>query len=218
MSAVEEFVDKTGDLILRLWDHGQNFFWAVASAGAVIFLILSAGWWFGLGAGPALFGTYGFPALILAAVGGIFGIWRKLQDRPKPTVYLIPEDGQSFWAQSRQKDGRVTTQFCFRMQATNLTDEPIKLSALRLIRPHIRRSDDDLARHVLTRHPDNNVYGFEFPIMPKAVSQASCDIIIDRPIGKPGSRITAIVGVSDQRGQWHNVKFRKLRSLNQTPV
>jgi hypothetical protein len=27
----------------------------------------------------------------------------------------------------------VTTQFCFRMQATNLTDEPVKLSALKLI-------------------------------------------------------------------------------------
>ena len=205
---------------MRLWDHGQNFLdegrrfsrsgdlpdplgrmvvWPRRWTCAVRDIRIS-------GAGNP------------GRRGGIFGIWRKLQDRPKPTVYLIPEDGQSFWAQSRQKDGRVTTQFCFRMQATDLTDEPIKLSALRLIRPRIRRSDDDLARHVLTRHSDNNVYGFEFPIMPKAVSQASCDIIIDRPIGKPGSRITAIVGVSDQRGQWHNVKFRKLRSLDQTPV
>jgi hypothetical protein len=218
MSGVGEFVDKTGDLILRLWERGQNFLWAVASAGAAVFLILLAGWWFGIGNGADLFEAYAFPALILAIVGGIFGVWRKLEDRPKPTVFLIAEVGQSFWAQSRQSDGRVTTQFCLRMQATNLTNGPIKLSGVRLIRPRIKRSDDELARHVITQHPENDVYGFDFPIMPKAVSKASCVLIVDRPIGDLGTSITAVAAVSDQHGRWHKVKFEKLRGMNQGPV
>jgi hypothetical protein len=212
-----EFFDKAGDLILRLWERGQNFLWAVATVGAAVFVILSTGWWFGLGNGPDLFKTYGLPALMVAVGGVIFGVWRKLNDRPKATVYLIADEAQSFWGQSRQPDGRVTTQFCFRMQVTNLTDEPITLSTLKLVRPRTKRSDNELARHVITRHPTDNMYSFEFPILPKAISRASCDFIIDRPIGEPGKTITA-VAISDQRGRWHKVKFEKLRSVNQGPV
>jgi hypothetical protein len=211
MSVVAELFDKAGDLILRLWDRGQYFFWAVASVGTAILAVLSAGWWFGLGNAPDLFRAYGFPALILALCGAVFGIWRKLEDRSKPSLSLIPDEAQSFWAQSRQQDGRVTTQFCFRMQATNLTDEPVKLSALKLIRPRIKRGVNELARHVMTRHHADNVYGFEFAITPKSISKTSCDIILDKPVGKPGATITAVVAVSDQRGRWHKVKFQKLR-------
>src|SRR6266851_4380850 len=104
MSVAGELVGKVGDLIWRIWERGQNFFWAVASVGAAIFVILSAGWWFGLGSGPDLFKAYGFVALMVAICGGIFGVWRKLDDRAKPTVFLIADAGQSFWAQSRQTD------------------------------------------------------------------------------------------------------------------
>jgi hypothetical protein len=216
--SVGELVDKTGDLILRLWERGQNFLWAVASAGAAVFVILLAGWRFAIGNGADLFEAYGFLALMVAIVGGTFGVWRKLEDRPKPTVFLIAEVDQSFWAQSRQTDGRVTTQFCLRMQATNLTDGPIKLSGVRLIRPRIKRTDNELARQVITEHPENNIYGLEFSIMPKAVSNASCVLIVDRPIGEPGTSITAVAAVSDQHGRWHKVRFEKLRGMNQGPV
>jgi hypothetical protein len=144
------------------------------------------------------------------------GAWRKLEDRPKPTIHLIADEGQSFWAQSRQGDGRVTTQFCLRMQAANLTDRKIKLSGLRLIRPRIRPRDE-LTKHVFTRHPTEDTYGFEFPIMPRAVSRASCDVIVCRPIGTPGETITAVVKISDQHGRWHKVKFGKLPGLNRNP-
>ena len=217
MSVISELFDKTGDLILRLWDRGQYFFWAVTSLGAGIFTLLWAGWWFELGNAPDLFRAYGFLALIVALAGAVLGTWRTIENRSKATVFLIPDEAQSFWAQSRQQDGRVTTQFCFRMQATNLTDESVKLSALRLIRPRIKRADE-LAQHVMTRHPTDNVYGFEFAIPPKAMSRASCDIIANKPIGKPGSAISALIALSDQRGRWHKVKFRHLRGMNQGPV
>ena len=121
----------------------------------------------------------------------------------------MADDRLSFWAQSRQQDGGVHTQYCFHMQATNLTDEPVRLSILRLVRPRIKRSHNELARYVRMCEP---------AIMPRAISEVSCDIIVDRLIGEPGKVITAVVEVSDQRGQWHKVKFAKLRSANQRPV
>jgi hypothetical protein len=122
---------------------------------------------------------------------------------------MMADDRLSFWPQSRQQDGGVHTQYCFHMQATNLTDEPVRLSILRLVRPRIKRSHNELARYVRMCEP---------AIMPRAISEVSCDIIVDRLIGEPGKVITAVVEVSDQRGQWHKVKFAKLRSANQRPV
>jgi hypothetical protein len=217
MSIVGEIVEKLEGAILRLWERGENFFWAVALAGAAAFLILLAGWWLSIGNGAELFNAYGWIALIVAIGGAIFAALRKLDDR-KPTVFLIADEGQSFWSQSRQGDGRVTTQFCFRMQATNLTNDPVRLSAFRLITPRIKHSDNEIARHVLTEHPTRNSYGSEFAIMPRAIASASCDLIVDRAIGKPGATVTAVVAVSDQRGRWHKVRFQKLRGLNQGPV
>jgi len=55
-------------------------------------------------------------------------------------------------------------------------------------------------------------------IMPRATSEVSCDVIVNGPIGEPGKAITAVVEVSDQRGQWHKVKFAELRSVNKAPI
>jgi hypothetical protein len=88
MSFVGELVDKAGDWILRLWERGQNFLWAVASIGTAVFMILAVGWWFGLGSGPDLFKAYGFPALIVAVGGGIFGVWRKWGAVPSPQFFF----------------------------------------------------------------------------------------------------------------------------------
>jgi hypothetical protein len=52
--------------------------------------------------------------------------------------------------------------------------------------------------------------------MPGAVSRVSCDIIVDRPIGKRGRKITAVITVSDQSGHWHKLKFKKLKCMPQT--
>jgi hypothetical protein len=214
-----EFSTTTlGDLVLRLWERGEKFLWSLTAASAAVFAILCGGWFFRLGTVPAVFQSYGLLTLLLTVGLGILAGFRTWDGRPPKTVHLIADDFQSFWSQSRQKDGRITTQFCFRMKVTNLTDGPIVLSTLRLLKPRLRRDDDELARHILTRHTSANVYGFDNPIVPGAISRASCDIIVDRPIGKAGRKITAIAAISDQRGRWHKLKFEKLRSVNDKPV
>jgi len=88
----------------------------------------AGGWFFRLGGVPDVFQNYGL-LLLLSTVGlGILAGFRTWDGVPPKTVHLIADDFQSFWSQSRQKDGRITTQFCFRMKVTNLTDGPIVLS------------------------------------------------------------------------------------------
>jgi len=212
------FLDQIAELAARSWERGKFFLWGIACAGAAVFILLLSGKRYDIGNAAALYDSYAVLALLLGVVAGVLAMWRTIEGRSPPSVRLIPNNQQSFWGQSRQPSGNVITQYSFRMQVTNLTDHLVKLSALRMIKPRLRRSDEELALHVLTRHPDNNTYGFEFPIRPRALSQASCDVIVNRAIGTPGKRITAIVKISDQRGRWHKVKFEKLRPMNQGPV
>jgi len=124
-------------------------------------------------------------------------------------VHLIPNNAQSLWTQSKQTDGRVTTQFSFGMQATNLTDTVIQLSEARISRPWTRGARV-LANVLITRNPNPNVntFGHANPILPRAISEASCTIMLDRAIGRQGRPMTAVLKVSDQSGRWHKVKFK----------
>jgi hypothetical protein len=204
-------------MVLRLWERGLYFFWVVESASAAMFIVLLAAWWFQLRNGLDVFKTYGWLPLTVAIGAAILGIWRKLEERPTPTVFLVGNEDQSFWGQSRQKDGHVITQFCSRMHATNLTSDPVELRGLKLIQPRVKRDYKELASRVITQHSTQNVYG-QYPINPQAFSRVCCDLIVDRPLGKPGETIRAIVAVSDERGRWHKVKFDKLRSSTRSGV
>jgi hypothetical protein len=209
------FPEKIAEIAAQAWERGKYFLWAIACAGAVVFAVLLAGKRYDLGNAAILYDTYGVAALLVGIVASILAGWRTIEGRTPPSVHLIPDDQQSFWSQCRQPNGNVTTQFCFRMQATNLAGHNVKLSALRLTKPRLRRNDEMLACHLLTRHPFDNTYGFEFPIHPRAVSRASGDVIVNRAVGTPRTRMTAVIKVSDQRGRWHKVKFRRLRSVSQ---
>ncbi len=211
MTVVGVSAEKIEGAILRLWERVLYFFWAVAAAGAAIFIILLAAWWFKLGNGADVFKAYGWLPLTVTTGAAIFGIWRWLDGRPATTVFLVPADDQSFWRQSPQNDGRVTTQFCFRMHVMNLTGNSVTLTRLKLIRPRFRSDCKELASRVITQHPTQNDYG-EHAILPHAFSRVCCDLILDRPIGKPGKSMNAVVAVADEHGRFHNVKFEKLRS------
>lgn len=207
--------EKWIGLLLQLWERSVSLLGALAAVCAATCAILAVCWFFEIGGAAAAFPAYGPWLAIGAFAFGILSGAKIIEQRLSKTVHLMADDRQSFWSQTRQTDGEVTTQFVFRMRATNLTDKPILLSTVRLLRPRIRRRDHEIARHIFTRHPgpNSNLYGSEYPISPGGTSSASSDIIVDRPIGRLGQAITAVVAVSDQFGRWHKVKFEKLRCI-----
>jgi hypothetical protein len=143
----------------------------------------------------------------LAAVKTIVGHYRA------PSVHLIADETQSLWGQSRQPDGRTTTQLSFQAQATNLTDNFIKLSAVRISRPWTRARV--LTKMLATRHPDYprvNMFSREYSIAPGAVSYVTGTLILEGAIGRAGKPMNAVLRISDQFGRWHKMKL-KLVSL-----
>jgi hypothetical protein len=75
MTVVGVSAEKTGAGSLRLWERGL-YFWAVAAAGAAIFVVLLAAWWFQLANGPDVFRAYGWLPLTVTIAAAFFGVWR----------------------------------------------------------------------------------------------------------------------------------------------
>ena len=119
-----------------------------------------------------------------------------------------PDERQSWWEQWTYPDGRTTTSLCLHLEATNLTDTPIRFSAARLTRPHTwaRVLEND----VIIRSPDyprDNRYSRENPILPFGTARVMSIIIFEKAIGRPGDRLQATLRLSDQFDRWHKLKF-----------
>jgi hypothetical protein len=197
------------EMLLRLWERSVPMLAALAAICIATVAVLGLCWFFGVGPAAA-FTDYGVWLMVSAIAFAILAVFKKIEGRPGKALHLIADEQQSFWAQSRQSDGRITTQFAFRFQATNLTDQAITFVTCRLVRPWLPRGVY-LSRNVIVRHPQRDIFGSEYPILPRGTSPASCGFIVNRPIGKPGRIIVAVVSVSDQFGRWHKLKFKELR-------
>jgi hypothetical protein len=82
MPAVGGPAEKIGGVILRLWDRGLYFFWAVACASAAVFIVFLTASRFHPGNGHDVFKSYGWLPLMVAIGGAILGSWRWLDERP----------------------------------------------------------------------------------------------------------------------------------------
>jgi hypothetical protein len=139
----------------------------------------------------------------------LWALVRTISDRKRPTLLLIGDENRSYWYEWRYPDGRATTQFCFWLEATNLTNTPIRLSAARLMRPRtwtpLTESD------VLTRSPDyprDTRYSHENSILPYDTARVMSTLAFDKRIAGPGRRLETTLKMSDQFGRWHKVRFK----------
>jgi hypothetical protein len=200
------------DAIISFWGRSAVLLWCLATVCFLSLIALAVGAHFHFGDAPGLFAAYGtilglaFPALL------VFAAFKTYSERPKPILSLIPNEHQSFWGQSRQPSGQITTQFCLRFQATNLSDGAIMLSEIRLLRPSVRRRRI-LTKHLLVRHPRGNTYGFTNPIEPHSLTFASGDIIVDHPVGRVGQPMRVTIQVQDHAGRWHKLVFPHVPSI-----
>jgi hypothetical protein len=206
-----DWLSKGFDVLFQLWERGGAILlWALTAISAVVFAVLVAGAVIGVAEAGLALESYGLLLVLAVVAFGILAAVKTIQSRYRsPTVHLIADETQSFWSQSKQQDGRITTQLSFRAQVTNLTDDVIKLSDVRISRPWTQARL--LAKVLLTRHPhypEVRLFSHENPIAPRAISEVHCTFMLERAIGRPGRPMIAVFKISDQLGRWHKVKLK----------
>ncbi len=199
---------QAGNLVLSWWRQGKWFLRGVAAAAAALAaLVLPTARFMG-GMSAEVFAKSELSAWGIFVVFVALAVFRTWEDRPSKTVHMIADEAQSFWGQARQSDGHVWTTFNLHMQATNLSDHPILLTRLRLLKPRIR-GGDNVPRYVATRNPQEETFS-DNPIPSGETFAAHCLLVIDRPIGKINRDIALVAEISDERGTRHKVRFVKL--------
>jgi hypothetical protein len=211
---------SAGDLIATMWQRGALLLWTIAAACLVVFvaLLVAARWH--LGDAEGLLATYGIGLAVASLTLIVFAISKTYSERTaeqarRPLV-LIANERQSQWAQARQPSGEVITHITLRFQATNLSDGSVMLSAIRLIRPWVRKLR--IRETILSvRSPTGSEYGFEFPIMPHSLTQGSTHFVIDRPVGRIGKTMRIVVRVQDHAGRWYRLVFPHVHMVGPVP-
>jgi hypothetical protein len=106
--------------------------------------------------------------------------------------------------------GNSATQLVLDFRVTNLTNGPLLLSDIALVRP---RTFDRLVVKTLATYsalletfsPDNFVERH-------STAPATSTFLIERDIGKPGKSLKVIADLIDQRGNRTRLKYRKLQN------
>lgn len=214
MSAFENF----GNMVLRLWEHGQAFLWGCAASCALVFALLCGGWYFGFGTVTTVLAQYGLFVLIAGVVFVALAIARTVEARPKRELFFIPNEEQSIWGHARQGTGEVYTNFNFRMAATNTSDGAVHLSKPRVVWPLRACCCEQVTAVLMTQNTTTFHASQEFAIAAHERTQVSGVIALKGNILRPGKRLTFVVSVSDHQGRRRRIKFRHVRASNDRPV
>ncbi|THD60776.1 hypothetical protein [Phenylobacterium sp.] len=189
---------------VKLWERGSLFLWALAIALiSVGVLSLSLGLYlpdFHPGAWPVWVLALGLGCLILA-------LFKTYQERTIKTLVFFPNIQQSFWHHAPQTDGRKLTQIALRGRMTNVSNQPIYPSEVKLVRPRSRVEHKIL----MTQEQGGPTYSSNFAVPPGDRGQFSAHFFVDGFVGAPPKPYTVVISVCDQLGHWHRVRFVNLR-------
>lgn len=192
---------------MQVWDHREAVSWSLVAAGVVGYALLFAGAYFGWGGMRGAFASYGVGLLAGTVVLAIIAAGITWEKRANPTVHLVGDAAQSHWERTVGPGGETITALNFQMQATNISRGPIRVSLACLLRPRVGNPEVD----VKMRDPLTNQFGDAPPMEPNETRDIRFTFNVDKPIGRPGKAITAVVALSDQLGRLHKFKFKQLQ-------
>jgi hypothetical protein len=186
--------------ITSIWARGALFLSCLATLCLIVFLTLAALAYWQISDASALFASYGTLLFLLFLVFTVLAAFKAYSERPKPILSLLP-NVHSYCVQSLQTDGNIRTHLALRFQATNLADETIVLSALRLRRPYIRRS---ALLYTQLRPP-------RIIVEPRSIiTDCVASLALNCRLGRVGNTKRVVVALQDHVGRWHKLVFPHL--------
>ncbi len=216
-TASDGTLKTAGERIGPIWQRGALLLWSLTSACAVTLLALLAGTLWHVGNAEELLASYGTSLALAIFILMVFSTFKTCVEQSaakragRPLV-LVPNEIQSHCSQ-RKESGEVVTQISLYFQATNLSEASIRLSAIRLARPLIRKRQ--IKETTLSvRSPTGSAFGFEFPISPLSPTHGSASFIIDCPIGGVEKPMRVVVFIQDHVGRWYKLVFSHIKIIS----
>jgi hypothetical protein len=127
----------------------------------------------------------------------------RLAHAARRTFHLSPDERQSFWGSTKQKDNSMTTQIVVRFAAKNLTESDLGFLSVRMIKPRIR--GEVVHADVMVRAVNQNIYGTAVHsghrVPSKELLPATTMIIIrGTPRQRAGENLPVTLGIMDEEG------------------
>ncbi len=214
MGALGEGTDAAGKFIMALKDVPLWLLIALAIVADVLFFLpvvksqLPKEFDSWLVVAVVLFNILAISRAISLVARAVHGLG--MARAARRTFHLSSDGMQSFWATVRQEDDSTTTQIVVRFAAKNLTDAPLGLMSVRLIKPKIR--GEIVHTDVMVRAVDSNLYGdvahSGHRVPAKDILPATTSIIIRGvPRQVPGGTLTLALGITDENGNEQHLKL-----------
>jgi hypothetical protein len=190
--------------------------WSLTSAFSLTLLALLAAALWQVGNAEALLTFYGTSLALAISALLIFStfmtcVGRSATMRVGRPLVLIPNQIQSHCSQ-RKQSGHIVTQISLYFQANNVSQDSIKLSAIRLARPLIGRRQIQQS-NLSVRSSSGSAFSLGCPISPHFPTHAFASFIIDYPIGVVGKAMRVVVLIQDHGGWWYKLVFSHIKII-----
>jgi len=128
----------------------------------------------------------------------------RLRTDERPALRLVPRLRQCWWHLAKQKDGSFITQISLDVEATNLTDHPVRIIKARIIRPKPKiflvHGDVMLPSKGSPYHSEKHA------VPPRDTATASIHLMVRGMLATRGKTLRATIGITDQFGHEYRLK------------
>jgi hypothetical protein len=103
---------------------------------------------------------------------------------------------RGWWHLAKQQDGSLVSQISLDLEMTNLSDYPVQITKVRLVRP--KPKGEPLTADLSLPVAGSSYYSCEHPILPRSTVEAHLHMLVPGAVTRQGKRIRATFGFTDQ--------------------
>lgn len=123
---------------------------------------------------------------------------------------LVPLHQQCWWHLARQQDDSFVSQIRLDIEAANLTDRPVRIVKVRLIRP--RTKGEILDAEASLPLAGSPYHSSRHAVPPHNTVTAALHIMVRGALAKQGQSITVTLGITDQFGEEYSLRGILIRT------
>jgi hypothetical protein len=131
---------------------------------------------------------------------------RNTEATDRRPLRFVTNDSQSGWSVATLGE-RLGTHVHGKWHVTNVSDRNVVILKARI------EGHETEFFHVFTQAPDQNVFGFEYPILAKHMSEVSADFTFFPSIGSNRNALIADVVFTDNYAEEHRIRSVQFRRI-----